>query len=111
MDLESAYLSTTRRGRSVSGRRDELVLTGEGVHLVFAAEPAPDPLALVGPVWRLEAVGAGGDAVASPIGGTEVRSNSEKTDQPPAAGAAIRSPAPTRSMANRSASAPWPARG
>lgn len=72
MELEAAYTTALGGVREHRVNGDELLLTGGGVRLVFAPEAEPGPASLLGTTWRLEAVGVGGDAVASPLVGTDV---------------------------------------
>jgi heat shock protein HslJ len=72
MDLEGGYLTALGAVNAYELDGEELVLTGDDVRLAYDAEPAPEPLPLVGTVWGLEAVGSGDDAVSSPVAGTEV---------------------------------------
>jgi heat shock protein HslJ len=72
MDLEAGYLSALGAVNAYELDGEELVLTGDDVRLAFDAEPAPEPLALVGTAWGLEALATGVDAVTSPVVGTEV---------------------------------------
>jgi heat shock protein HslJ len=72
MDLEAAYLNALASVREYELGPDRLELRGDGVPLRFDVESAPEPLALVGTTWALEALGIGRDAVSSPVAGTEV---------------------------------------
>jgi heat shock protein HslJ len=72
MDLESAYLGALASVGEYELGPGRLELRGDGVPLRFDAEAAPQPLALIGTTWALEALGGDGDAVSSPLAGTEV---------------------------------------
>ena len=71
MELETAYLAALGQVRTYRATDDELVLTGGGARLAFAPEEPAEPLPLVGTRWDLASLGYGGDAVASPVQGTD----------------------------------------
>lgn len=67
MALERAYLDALGTVQEAATDRDQLVLTGDGVELRFDPVIPVEPSALVGTVWVLEAVVAGG-TTSSPLG-------------------------------------------
>ncbi len=71
MEIEAAYLAALAEVREYRVNGDDLLLTAGGVRLVFARETKPEPAPLVGTTWTLDALGIGGDAVASPLAGTD----------------------------------------
>lgn len=91
--LESAYLAALARVGAVARAGEELVLTGDGVELRFAAQiPEPDA-ALVGTVWVLDSLidGATGDssvssAVSSGLVGSEATLTLDEAGQLTASG-------------------------
>jgi heat shock protein HslJ len=72
MNLEAAYLAALGKVDKMDLQADGLTLSGGGVSLSYAAESPPQPSSLNGTKWVLDAIGEGGDAVSSPLGGTEV---------------------------------------
>lgn len=71
MELEAAYLSALGQVRTFRVSDDALTLTGGGAPMTFVREIPPEPLPLVSTRWVLDALGYGGDTVASPVQGTD----------------------------------------
>jgi heat shock protein HslJ len=56
MDLEAAYLAALARVSGAALEADQLLLTGPGVELRFAAQPEEPDAALIGPMWTLDTI-------------------------------------------------------
>jgi len=65
MDLETAYLAALARITGATLEADDLVLTGTGVELRFAALPEEPDAALVDTVWTLDTI-IDGDTASTP---------------------------------------------